>query len=55
MKQDINKIIDNLNSEWAGDLANTKKRVAILLEENERLKEEIKQLKKDDEDEHTDN
>ncbi|MBO1006011.1 hypothetical protein IPU62_25430, partial [Pseudogracilibacillus auburnensis] len=48
MTQDVNKIIDNLNGDWASDMLGIKKRVAILLEENERLKEENKQLKEDE-------
>jgi len=54
--QDVNKVVDNLNNEWASDMVNLKKRVAILLEENDRLKrendklgEEIGQLKNKEE------
>lgn len=47
MAQDVNKVVDNLNNEWASDMANIKKRVAILLEENSRLKAENEQLKVD--------
>ena len=46
MKQDANKIIDKLNNEWANDMVVIKKRMAILSEENERLKAEISELNK---------
>lgn len=49
--QDVNKIIDNLNGEWASDMLNMKKRFAILLEENNRLKTENKKLKEEKESE----
>ena len=45
MKQDVNKILDIL----ANEVATYAKRVAILLEENERLKTENEMLKKSDE------
>ncbi|WP_166554471.1 MULTISPECIES: hypothetical protein [Clostridia] len=45
MQQDVNKIIDHISNAWASDLVNSKKQVAILMEENERLKTEIKNLK----------
>ncbi|AUJ26541.1 hypothetical protein [Virgibacillus dokdonensis] len=45
MQQDVNKIINHISNGWASDLVNSKKQVAILMEENERLKEEIKTLK----------
>lgn len=45
MQQDVNKIIDHISNGWASDLVTSKKQVAILMEENERLKEEIKTLK----------
>ena len=47
MSQDVNKIIDHLSNEWSGDMALMKKRVAILMEENDRLKVENEELKKD--------
>ena len=50
MNQDVNKIIDHLSDEWSSDMALMKKRVAILLEENERLQAEIEELKKPSED-----
>lgn len=49
MSQDINKIIDNLSTEWMNDAATLRKRVAILVEENSRLKQEIEELKADKE------
>ena len=45
MKQDANKVIDNLNNAWANDMVVSKKRIAILSEENERLKAENNSLK----------
>jgi len=53
MKQDVNKIIDNLSNDWAGDLANSKKQVAILMEENERLKDKVQELERELEDKET--
>ena len=50
MSQDVNKIIDHLSNEWSGDMALMKKRVAILMEENERLKLENEELKKPNKD-----
>lgn len=44
--QDVNRIVDNINNEWANDMVNIKKKCAILQEENGRLKEEVKKLKK---------
>lgn len=46
MKHDANNIIDNLNQVWAQDLANAKKELAILAEENRLLQEENKSVKK---------
>lgn len=48
MEQDVNKILDNLSSEWATDLVNAKKKIAILQEDNRLLKEENEQLKQTD-------
>jgi len=45
LKQDANKVIDNLNNAWANDMVVSKKRIAILSEENERLKAENNSLK----------
>lgn len=53
MKQDVNKIIDNLSNDWASDLADSKKQVAILMEENERLKDKVQELERELEDEET--
>ncbi|HLR71557.1 MAG TPA: hypothetical protein VK085_09015 [Pseudogracilibacillus sp.] len=50
MSQDINKIIDNLNTEWARDLANAKTKIAILTEENRLLKIENEKLKEQEKD-----
>lgn len=47
MSQDINNIIDNLNAEWAQDLATAKKKVAIFVEEIRVLKAKIEQLEKE--------
>ena len=44
MELDINKIIDTLNASWANDLAEAKKHIAVLTEENERLKAKISEL-----------
>lgn len=50
MTQDINKIIDGLSSEWAHDMVMAKRKIAVLAEENDRLKAEIDQLKKEKDD-----
>lgn len=50
MSQDVNKIIDHLSDEWSSDMALMKKRVAILMEENERLKLENEELNKPNKD-----
>ncbi|WP_276116523.1 hypothetical protein [Gracilibacillus halophilus] len=39
MKQDVNKIIDTVSNEWAQDLCNTKRKIAVLVEENRLLKQ----------------
>lgn len=44
MEQDVNKIIDNLSSEWAQDAMNAKKRIAILTEDKRLLEEKVKEL-----------
>lgn len=49
MNQDINKIIDVINSEWFQNHSLTIKKLAVIVEENERLKQEIEQLKKSNE------
>lgn len=45
MAQDANRIIDNLNAEWAQDMANAKRKIAILAEENRTLREENEKMK----------
>lgn len=44
MKQDVNKIIDNLSADWAQDLGNSKRKLAIAVEENRLLKEKVEEL-----------
>lgn len=44
-QQDVNKIIDTLNSEWAGDLAQAKRKIAVLAEENRLVKAELESVK----------
>lgn len=48
MNQDVNNIIDNLSAEFSQQLANANKRLAILIEDNRLLKEEIEKLRKED-------
>lgn len=48
MNYDADKIINHLNSEWARDLSNAKKKIVILTEENRLLREENKALKETD-------
>jgi len=43
MEQDVNKIIDNLSSEWAQDMVNAKKRIAVLVEDKRLLEEKVKE------------
>lgn len=43
--QNIENILDNLTNQYAGQLAQANQQVAILLEENRALREEIKTLK----------
>ncbi|WP_017473283.1 hypothetical protein [Amphibacillus jilinensis] len=45
MNQDVNEIINNLSTEYAQQLAQANRKVAILLEENERLKRDAETLK----------
>ena len=47
MNQDVNKIIDNLSSEWAQDTVNAKKRIAVLMEDKRLLEEKVKGLEDD--------
>ena len=44
MNQDVNKIIDNLSAEWAQDMVNAKKRIAVLVEDKRLLEEKVKEL-----------
>ena len=46
MNHDANNIINNLNQQWAQNLANAKRDVAILQEENRLLREELQEVKK---------
>lgn len=46
MEQDANRIMDNLSAEWAQDLANAKRKNAILTENVRLLAEENEKLKK---------
>lgn len=54
MNQDVNKIVDNLNAEWSADLANAKRKIAILGEEVRLRDEKIKKLGKERESEDED-
>ena len=47
MSQDINNIINNLNAEWAQDLATAKRKVAIFVEEIRVLKARVEQLEQE--------
>ena len=47
MEQDANKIIDNLSAEWAQDMVNAKKRIAVLVEDKRLLEEKVKELEDD--------
>ena len=47
MEQDVNKIIDNLSSEWAQDAINAKKRIAVLVEDKRLLEEKVNDLKEE--------
>ena len=47
MSQDVNKIIDVVSAEWAGGQSQSIKKIAILSEQNERLKKEIEKLKEE--------
>jgi len=49
MEQDVNKIIDNLSSEWVKDMVNDKKQIAILVEEKRLLEEKVKELEDENE------
>jgi hypothetical protein len=45
VKQDVNRVTDLLSAEWSNQLAHANKKIAILAEENNRLKDEIKTIK----------
>ncbi|NIK10930.1 hypothetical protein [Alkalibacillus almallahensis] len=51
MSQDVNKILDDLSNQFAQQLSDQsikdKRAIAILREENERLKNELDKLKND--------
>ena len=47
MNQDANKIIDNLSSEWAQDMVNAKKRIAVLVEDKRLLEDKVNDLKEE--------
>ena len=47
MNQDVNKIIDVASSEWANQLLQANKKIGILSEQNERLQQEVNQLKQE--------
>lgn len=51
MNQDVNKIIDVVSVEWSNQLMQANKKVAVLAEENERLKAELDELRKKDNEE----
>jgi len=44
VNQDANKIIDNLSNEWAQDMVNAKKRIAVLVEDKRLLEDKVKEL-----------
>ena len=48
MEQDANKIINNLSNEWAQDMVNAKKRIAVLVEDKRLLEEKVKGLEEKD-------
>jgi len=48
MNQDVNKVIDNLSGEWAQDMVNAKKRIAVLAEDKRLLEEKVKELEEKD-------
>ena len=48
MNQDVNKVIDNLSGEWAQDMVNAKKRIAVLIEDKRLLEEKVKELEEKD-------
>lgn len=46
---DVNKIVDIINEEWARDMADAKRRLAILSEEVIRLRAENEELRQESE------
>ena len=44
MEQDVNKVINNLSNEWAQDMVNAKKLIAVLVEDKRLLEEKVKEL-----------
>jgi len=48
MEQDVNKIIDNLSSEWAQDAIKAKRQIAVLVEDKRLLEEKVKGLEEKD-------
>jgi len=48
MTQDINKIISVIGEDWANIVMIDKRKIAVLMEENNRLKSEIEALKTKD-------
>jgi len=47
MSQDVNKVINIVSTEWANNLVQANKKVAVLSEQNERLQKEIEKLKEE--------
>ena len=47
MEQDVNKVIDNLSGEWAQDMVNAKKRIAVLIEDKRLLEDKVNDLKEE--------
>ncbi|UJW57165.1 hypothetical protein HXZ66_06995 [Bacillus sp. A116_S68] len=45
MDQDVNKIIDVVSIEWSNQLSLAYKKIALLIDENERLKQENEQVR----------
>ena len=48
MEQDVNKVINNLSNEWAQDMVNAKKLIAVLVEDKRLLEEKVKELEEKD-------
>lgn len=47
MEQDVNKVLTSLSNEWARDMAEAKRKIAILSDQNRLLQEEIAHLKEE--------